>query len=273
MAEETKEIKKEEQPVVKEEVKETPPENLVSRVSKVRIEKPVVEEKFNVNEIEKIKDPDARAYIEKAYKSLQGDYTRKYQALSEERKGLEAKMVSETGWTSERVQSLLNDPEFIKAAQGVVGSQQTDEYSALSETEKRRLENAENTAKSILQQNAQLLKQQQYERLSQKYANFEPQVLDSISAEVLAKKRQISYEDVWKAVDYEEAVQRAYRLGKEDKQLENKDKINSMSAEGTTVVGDDSPPPQENGESNLNYFRRLANRRLAQKSESVQVRK
>ena len=260
MAEEVKEVTQE-VPEVKE--------DLTKRVSQVQLDKP--EEKFNVTDIDRIEDPNAKAYAEKAYKSFEKGFQEKYRALADDRKAWEAKKAESDQWTADKVQTLLNDPSFVQAAQSVTVN--NDDSSMLSDTEKKRIGDAERTANMVLQQNAQLLKQQQDETNKTKYANYDAQAVDILTADLIQGKVQATREDIWKVRDYNDAVKRAYQLGLEDKNVNNVEKINSMSATGKVVVGDNSVPAIEKDETNKNYFQRLALRRLQQSQESGQVRK
>ena len=247
--------------------------DLVTKVSQVKVEEKKDDATFNLNDIEKIEDPQAKEYAQKAYKSLQGDYTRKYQALAEERKAWEAKKAESDNWTTDRVQSLLNDPKFVQAAQSVVtqGSQ-TDEYSALSDAEKKQIREAKEVANKALLQNAQLLKQQQYELLKNKYANFDANSMDILTAEILSQKRQIQYEDIWKSKDYDDAVKRAYELGRQDRKLENQEKATSMSIEGVTQQATEGAVDKKEGETDKQWFIRNALNRFT-KSKEGQIKK
>jgi len=261
-----------EQPKVTTETATPKPEDdLITRVSKAEI-KPQVDTPFNVNDINNIQDSTAKAYAEKAYKSFQGDYTRKSQALAEERKAWEARKTESESWTPDKVKTLINDPNFVNAAQGVV-SQPTDDYSALSDVEKKRITDNENKVNALFQQNQELLRRQQDEANKARYANYDTQAVDIITNDLLKGKVQATREHLWKVVDYNSAVQRAYELGKQDRKLDNQDKFNAMSPDGVVAVGDESVPKKEEGETDRNYIMRLYNRRAAQKSESGQVRK
>jgi len=242
-----------------------PKVDLVTRVSQVKVEpKPEPETIFNVNDINAIEDPKAKEYATKAYKSLQGDYTRKSQALAEERKRWEAEKAQKEHWNVDKVQSLLTDPEFIQAAQGIVGAQQAEDTSILSDTEKKRIADIENLARMAVQQNATLLKKQQDETLKSKYANYNPQAIDILTADMIQGKVQATREHLHKVLDYDDAIQRAYELGKSDRKLETEEKVNALSPEGMTVTGNESIPAPEQGESSKNYFMRLANKRMAE---------
>lgn len=268
------ELKKE--AVVTEPAQPEKKEDLVTRVSQVKPEEKKVDV-FNVNDIDKIENPQAKEYTQKAYKSLESGYTKKFQALADERRTWEAKKAEGENWTQDKVQSLLKDPNFVTAAQGVATQQQneeaTGEYSALSDTEKKRIADNEKQVGLIVQQNTQLLRQQQDESNKTKYANYDSNAVDIITADLISGKRQATREDLFKVYDYEPAVNRAYKLGLSDKNEANKEKINALSPDGVTVVSDDSVPKPEKGESNRNYFLRLAHRRLSQFIDKGQVRK
>lgn len=251
-----------------------PEKDLVTRVSEVKVEdKPKeTDATFNVNDIEKIEDPKAKEYAQQAYKSLQGDYTRKYQALAEERKSWEATKAESGNWTQDKVQTLLNDPKFVEAAKNVVNQQATDEDSALSEPEKKRIADNEKQIRLIVQQNTQLLKQQQDEANKAKYANYNPEAVDILTADLIANKVQATREHLHKVLDYEPAIIRAYELGKQDKKLENQEKLTSLSPEGTVAVGDNTIKPEKD-ESSRSLWNRIITKRLVEKAESGQIRK
>ena len=262
MAEETQ-VKQETQ------VKE-PEKDLTTRVSHVKLEDKV-DEKFNVTDIEKIQDPNARAYAEKAYKSFEKGFQGKFQALATERKAWEAEKAEGAVWTKDKVQSLLNDPGFVNAAQGITG--QTDDGSILSDAEKKEIKDAKNIASQALQQNAQLLKQQQDESNKTKYANYDGNAVDIITADMLKGKLHATREHLWKVVDYNDAVKRAYALGLSDKKVVDNEKINSMSTDGITAQAEEGALKKEEKESDKSWFMRNALNRFKQSKESGQTRK
>ena len=261
-----------EEKVVTEPVKEPVTEPLVTRVSQVKPEEKKTDEAFNVNDIEKIEDPKAKEYAQKAYKSFESGYTKKFQALAEERKAWEEKKVQGEVWTTEKVQALTTDPSFVKAAQSVA-NQPTDEYSTLTESEKKQISDAKAIAQQAVAQNAQLLKAQQDESNKAKYANYDPNAVDILTADLLKGTVQATREHLWKVQDYDSAVERAYKLGKSDKVEDNKDKLASLSPEGTVVTGDETAPSIEKGESDRNYIKRLGMAALKAFHDKGQVRK
>jgi len=265
--------KKEATPEVKPPVKE----DLVTRASKVALEQPKPKEDepiFNTNDIEKIEDPKAKEYAEKAHKEFERTYGKKFQELAAIRKDYETqlKQLQEThkGWSPEKVQALLSDQEFVQAAQQVIGTTQPTgeaEYSALSESEKRTLEDNNKQVKMLMQQNAQLQKQQQDESIKQKYANYAPDYVDLEVQNLLTGKRQATREDIWKVIDYENAVQRAYQLGKQDRHTEQSEKMASVSLEGLEVTNNEDKPQPQKGESDRAFLQRIFLNNLAKKAK------
>lgn len=237
-------------------------------------------DKFNVNQldstIEAIQDPAVKEQILLLKKSLIAGENQKYQDIATLRKNLEAEKGELSNWTTEKVQGLLNDPAFIKAAQSVSGTSQQgadQNDSMLSDVEKQQIGGLQNQINTIVSQNTQLLKQQQDEGNKGKYANYNSQAVDILTNELLQGKVQANRESLWKVLDYEPAVRRAYQLGLEDKKLETNEKVNANSIDGLNIVKTDNAPAPEKGESNINYFKRLVIGNIKKSNESVQIRK
>lgn len=267
---------------------EAPKEDLLARVK--AFQPPAAQPKspeaqneafFDIKEIEKIADPRARELAEKAYKSMQSDYTKKTQTLAEQRKAAEEikkqyeelKTVS-SNWTPERIQQLLNDPNFVEAASKVAGQpQKTNQYgvseekwSALTEEERAEIAQTKQIALQSQQYLQSIQKAQQDQELKSKYENYNPQAMDTITTEVIQGKRQITREDVWKAVDYDRLMaeqkaiaEKAYQLGRLDAQGKNQEKIQSMAygTNTTTVTPTRDVPEKLSNESPLAYIKRL----------------
>ena len=249
-------------------------EDLVSRVSKVKVEPPKPKEQEPSNPFsltredwDKVQsDPSLKKY----YQSMLTDYQKKTTELSEQRKIIEQQKAS-ANWTPERIQQLLNDPTFVQAAQQVASTQNppnsglTDqEYSALTDKEKAQLSNMQNEVQQLKLQNYQMQQKQQDERLQGKYANYAPDIVDTTIHKLVNNQIIATREDIWKVVDYDQAVQRAYELGKQDRAQDNNVKQQSLSFEGLNATPQQETPKKEQGESDMNFFKRLAVRRLAE---------
>jgi hypothetical protein len=252
---------------------EAPKEDLVSRVSKVKVEAPKkVEEPSNPFSLtredwDKVQsDPSLKKY----YQSMLTDYQKKTTDLSEQRRQLETQKQS-ANWTPERINQLLEDPQFVNAAQQVASQKNpsnsglTDtEYSALTDKEKAQLVSMQNEVQSLKLQNYQMQQKQQDETLKTKYANYAPDIVDTTIHQLVTNQVQASREDIWKVRDYDDAVKRAYQLGRQDRESENTEKQQALSSEGYTATPQDKVPEIEKGESGTTFFKRLALRRLVE---------
>jgi hypothetical protein len=247
--------------------------DLISRVSQfVEENKPseptATEGQFNVNDIEKIQDPEAKKYAEDAYKSLQRGFNQKFQELAGLRKELEGKIETDKTWTPERVQSLLNDPSFVQAAQsvaGTTGQQQDQDYSALTDGEKAKLAKIDELEKQLSEYRNNInvgLRTQQDEQLKSKYGNYNSAAVDTLTAELIAKKRNATREDIWKVIDYNPAMERAYKLGRKDERDGISEKVSSASFEGGTAQVSTTGLQKKEGESSEQLWQRIISKNL-----------
>ncbi len=250
------------EPVV---VKTEPVEDIVSRVSKFKPEepKPEVKNEFGLtqDDYEKVKNDPT---LSKFYKSLESGAGKKFQEAAELKKNYERKMQELDIWTPEKVKSLLNKQDFVESAKKVAQDQNppnsgvSDEtWSAMSEAEKQRIKSLESKVSSLELQNHLSQMRQQDEKLKGKYANYDPQAVDIITQDLLTGKAQATREELWKVYDYENAVRRAYELGKQDKQEVTNGKVNASSFEGKTVAAQTNPIEALPKESDRSYFGRI----------------
>ena len=258
---------------VVETVVEAPKEDLISRVSKVKVDKQtelnIEEPKFDVNDIEKITDPQAKEQAIRAYKSFQRGFNEKYQEIANLRKELDAIKSNNTNWTPDRIKQELNKPDFIQASQAVL-QEQNPQNSGMSETEWSSLTANEKKQWQVMQNELTSLKQQQNQQqilqsfkmqddtLKTKYANYDSQAVDMITSDLLTGKRQATREDLFRAYDYENAVKRAYELGKQDSGIVNIEKVNASAYDGLASAkpATDTPVAEKN-ESTHSLFRRI----------------
>lgn len=266
-------------------VVETPKEDLITRASKVSLDNPKEavkpeESKFDVNEISKIADPVARKLAEDAYKSFQADYTKKTQALAAERKQMESlkqQLEASGQYTPERIHSMLNDPSFIRAAQeyqrmnGVQqdttqatgnGDLTQEEFSYLTPEQQKLYVKTKQMEQSLNVVNTRLQAsevEKQDMSLKSKYANYDPNSVNEIYQGLMTGRVQATREHLWKVQDYDAAVERAYRLGLQDRKLEMGEKINASSnTNGVSVTPSGDVPVRQAHESGVEYFKRIA---------------
>jgi len=263
-----------------EQPQEAKPEDLMTRVAAYEADnKPDKDfiddgqEFKGKEELAKIQDPQAREYAEKAHNSVTKAFNRKFQELAELRKSLETQQNHQENWTTEKVQTLINDPNFVQVAQQVAGQQPTnDEYSALSDIEKQEISQLKTKLVQLEQQNQQSINLTQHEILSKKYPNYDSQAVDTIKADLIAGKAQVTNEHVYWGYYGPQMAKASYEMGKKDALSGNADKVQSMSIDGQNTVSSPSEFKKEEGESNKNFFRRIGSKVLSDLSGGQQIR-
>jgi protein-tyrosine-phosphatase len=255
----------------------TEDDDIVSRVLKAtpksvqtntEVDSADTDTKFNFNDIEKITDPEARKYAETAYKSMEKGVQKKFQEAAELRKQLEREIAELKTWTPEKVDSLLSNQEFIQAAQAKLqatnpteGELSDDEWSALSPKEKSEFKAMQSKLLQMENNNKSLQMKQELERqvqdLSTKYASFDKSKVIGMLTDINAGKFSATLEHIHKVVDYEDAIRRAYRMGKEDRQLDVKEKSAVSTIDVTGAVQPSSTETKRlEGESSSAFLKR-----------------
>ena len=256
-----------ETPVAQPQVVAQPQEDVISRATKTKQEpqskdtNPFGLSKEDYDKVQS--DPT----LSKFYKSMQSDYIKKTQEVAEERKQL----AKPQPWTIERLQAEVSKPDFIQAASAVasmknpVGSGLSDEeYSTLTKTEKAQLAESLQRSKNLEGQLWQMQQTQQDSVLSQRYGNYNPQVVDSTIQKLVRGELKADREVIYKALYHDENVTNAYELGKQDALKGLKEKQQASSPEGFTATPLSEVPTKLEKESNAAYFKRLGERRLAE---------
>lgn len=272
MEEKIEEIAPATTPEVTEEVKEAPKEikeDLLTRASKVKLEPEQPKEKSDdTNPFGLTKEDWDKVHtdptLSKYYNSMYNNYAKSKAEINEKSRTIEAKEREFSNWTPEKIQALMNNPQFTESAQKVVQTQapenwqgSQEQWSSLSDTDKLEFQNMRKEINILKQQNVQVWKDREHERLKNKYANYTSDYVDTTINNVVSGKTQIGVEDIWKALDYENGLKRAYELGKTDRQVETKEKIESTSVEGiSSTPTREVLKPLEN-EDDRSYFKRL----------------
>ena len=266
----------------------TTQEPLITRVSRVSTPQPENGNapasdgiSFNVKDFEKIADPAARKLAEDAYKSMQADYTRKTQALAAERATLKSQLEASGRYTPERIAQMISDPEWIRAAQAyqaqftpaapanASGELTQEEISYLS-TEQQKLYYQQKQTQSMLanlQGELSSIKTQKEDvELTGRYSNYQPLTVNKIFEDMMTGRVQATREHLWKVVDYEDAVKRAYELGKSDAKSgieTNRQAASMVNGVNTPKLNADVPGRQK-GQSHLEHWRTIADAAKAQ---------
>lgn len=231
-------------------------DDLIRRASQVKVEPKKTENEFGLSN-EDWQKVQSDPTLQKYYKSMATDYDRKTQQLAELRRGYESKLAEtkDNTWTPEKVQGLLQDQNFVKAAQAVA-SNQNDSGSMLSDAEKQRIQQAEQAAKAAQSQLMQLQQQQIHSKLKSKYANYDPTLVDTTLNQLLSGKvsNEELIESVWKARDYESMAERTYQLGVQDKVDLNKTRVIGMSQDSGYNMTQPERIEKNKGESTQDFL-------------------
>ena len=231
---------------------------------------------FDSNKIDAITTTEGyKAYDDERRKEYDRVYGKKFQELADLRKSLEANQGNNGAWTPERIKAEMNKPDFIHSAQEVANSQtsETEDYSALSDTEKHRIMSMENELKALRQTANTASRIQQDEHLKSRYSNYDSNAVDLLTADLLEGKVQATRESLWKVRDYDHAVNRAYELGRQDERSGVNEKVESVAAEGIAISRSEESVKKEEGETDQSLWNRLANKNLARLAKVTQFKK
>jgi hypothetical protein len=253
--------------------------DLVSKVSEFKKNKATTattqENFFDYKEIEKITDPNARKFAEDAYKSMQSGFTKKTQEIAEQKRAFDQKLAEMQNWSPERIQrELLNNPQFLQAAQQVAQTQNPpnsglteEQFSALTPQEKAELAQVptlKNEINQLKQVNYQTIVAQRDSQLQTRYPDYNPTQIDATIRDLAQMNPLDIREHVYKSLKHDEDVAAAYELGRQETRGLNQEKINAITSNGNSVASADGLPTREKGDTDQTYFMKLANFRLAQ---------
>ncbi len=239
----------------------------VTQFKKETVQPEGVDINFDYKELENIKDPVAKEVAMKAYKSMQAGATKKFQEASQLKKEAEEKLksVEKKQWTPELIQKeLLNDPQFLSAAQLISGNNNNTESSLLSDEEKAEMNRLKNKVMTLEQSNQLALISQEDAQLSSKFSDYNSVRIDEALSNLVNTQPHKLREYVYKATFHDEHVKAAYEMGLQESKKNNQEKINAFSANGSQVNSSENIPVKDKGESDTAYFIRLAQSRMAQ---------
>jgi hypothetical protein len=184
--------------------------------------------------LDDIKDPQARAFVERRVKELEAGVNKKFEDIAGKRKELEAKLVdSSQPWTAQRIQELLKDQAFVSSVQELQKNAapqdfggSDDEWSGLSSTEKQAVIDAQSKANSAEQKVNQLLQVQEDAELSQRFPGYDGNKVNQLMSDLNSQKIQATRADLWKIVNWENDIQRSYKQGQADARNGITEKVN-----------------------------------------------
>lgn len=260
-------------------VVETPivEKDLVTRVSEFKKSQTATKPQDNQNsffdykEIEKITDPTARKFAEDAYKSMQSGFTKKTQEIADLKRKTEQQLQEMQNWTPERIQQYcLNNPSFLSSAQIIdnqnvqKGTTTESEFSALTESEKARIDALNSKITTLEQSNFQASVAQRDSQLQMRYPDYNPSQIDSTIKNLASMNPLDIREHVYKSIKHDEDVAAAFELGKKETMGLNQQKINAITQTGNSVTTSNNLPIREKSDTDQTYFMKLAQFRLAE---------
>lgn len=186
--------------------------------------------------LDDIKDPVAKAIIDKKIKDLESGYNKKYQTVAQLRKEAEDLKFKYSNWTPQRLAEELRKPEFVQAMQTL---QQTappsnfegnvEDWSGLNENEKARILANERETKQLQVQLAQMKQKEEDIEIKKLYPDFEPQVVDEAIRGLSDGSITASRADIWKVVNHDKNVEKGYQFGYEDGYKKALEKLNGST--------------------------------------------
>lgn len=255
----------------------TPEPDILTKVSQFKL--PVqdkIENPPEQPEFAAITDPVAKKAAMEAVERMR----RGIQSSADKRIEEAQKLVNQSkNWTPQRIQQeLLSNPEFLSAAQMIQGQQPSnersltqEEYSALTESEKAKLDsvtNLENELKQMKNNTAQELLRNTISQkditLRSKFSDYDSKAIDEATVNLSKLNLADVREYVYKATNYELNVMKAYEMGKLEGQGKLQNKINVIAPQGSTVINNEGIPTKNAGESDKAFFVRLGQFRLTQ---------
>lgn len=266
---------------------QTNSDDLLSRITRFvddaspqnKSEDKIDEDVFNDAEfrkkIDSLQDPELKQYMLSMRKTGVRGIQERLQEISEMRKELTAlKQGINPGWSPERVQQLLNDKDFLNAAQSVLGNQGQaveDDGEYVPESVKQKLAKLEQENSQFKQQWNQFSQQQtmvqraqEHERLKERYGNYDPQKVDELINGLIQGKVQAGPEVVYKAYFHDDNVKRAYEMGRRDAMGGVQERQQASSFSNNNVQQPNSQIKPEQGETNKQFLNRIINNKLSQ---------
>lgn len=258
---------------------EAPKEDILQRVSKVAVKpnEPSESPKVTVS-MDDIKDPIARQVLEKRLAEANESISKTFGQVGADKAKLMKQVEELQGkinqtWTPQRLQQELSRQDFVQAAQalqaqappnGWDGSQA--EWSALTPNEKQQFQNIVANQNNLAQQMNGLLQSQVDTTLKTKYPDYDPTQVDSFYRESQEGRVQPDRirEMIYKALNYDTHVQRAYDFAVQDKTSLNQDRVNGMTPNASPTTLSANKPEKQPGESSQSWLSKVTKFNLEQ---------
>ncbi len=277
--EDTQPVQSDNQPVSQEPVStetKAPEADLITRVSQFKAESNQEQNEPSSNqeavtfdaELAKLETVDeVKTWAEQKHKDWEKGAQKKFQEAAAIRKEAEQLRTDLSTWTPEKVNALVNDPKFLKAAQELspnqAASESEEDYSSLTDKEKSEITQLKQTVQRLSQERDLVRVTQEHSQLKQKYADYNSEKVNQLRDDLLTGQVHADNESLWKVINFEGAVNNAYKMGLQDRQTETKEKIDSVSVNGFANVNDSASPVRGEKEDNASWLKRLLTHNLA----------
>ena len=222
--------------------------------------------------LDEIKDPVARAFVEKRIKELESGVNKKFMDAANQRKEAdrikteyEAKM--NEPMTPQKLKEWLNRPDFVQSAQTLQqmappsnfdGNQ--EQWSNLSDGEKQRMANTENLSRQTQAQLNQILQFQIDQRITNRFPDYDSKAVDSFFKDAYEGRipdEQLR-EMIHKAQNFDRYVTNAYKYRQEDDTKLNRERTDGMTTTGLETQTAEDKPKMKPGERSGDFFKRIS---------------
>ena len=202
-----------------------------------------------------------------ANKSWESGYGKKFQKLSEKEKEMQQQMQEASRITPEKLKSLLNEPEFVKAVGEVLAEEGLAEngdtqWDSMDPEAKKAIFEVQKKTRMLEDQLQARTLQETHQGLKTKYADYDPNQINSFLQEIQTGKRRVGMEEVYKiqAFDsFEKKIEAAFKLGQEEGNKKLSTKFNMSSLPSTPSSASNVPAPQNPGASRSEQYENTAN--------------
>lgn len=248
----------ESKPAAKFETPTVSSSDILRRSGEAKADTPEIPKETNYKEdIDKITDPAVKAIAEKAIKDFESGYNKKFQTLAQQRKELEDMRNKISTWTPQRLQEELKNPAFVQAMQ--ILQQQappqdwqgsSDEWSALSPSEKQQMQQMRQEQQSLQSQLAQMKQKEEDVEIKKSYPDYDPNVVEEAIEGLRTGQITASRADIWKVVNHDKNVEKGYQFGYEDGYKKALEKLNGSSItsnNGSVTNADEIPDDVRKG--------------------------
>lgn len=242
--------------------------------------------------IDDIQDPELKAHFYAMRKSGISGINSKMQDMADLRKRMEAiegngqnpLTVEDIDWTPDQIAKVVNNQKFVNAARQYQGASDGSSGTGLDDTTKKLIGDMQEEINSLKQTNQQTFdtqsrayQQQEHVRLKAKYPDYDSSKIDTITSEMIDRKRSSVtvgssvFEDMYKADNYNGNIRKAYAMGRKDE----RDGLNENAAPAA-LDGINTRPskpaiePQEN-ESDKQFLDRIIAKNVAAATNKITI--